>query len=375
MKKRKFGSINRTFTELGLDLQKYPGDEVAKTLLRKAVKSGIRLIRLPIGWQQTSLAMQIMEWKKKEEPSIANGDLVEDIQIVMDIPKNVWMNEQKAEASMIDGVDIVVFREVDTQESLTHIRQCALFQLTLEKRDTMGKLVMLASQDPRVARIIAENRIADGILLTIHPIYDLLDAEILPDHQWDEENFNHPYLNMNANRQQLYEICTREGIGILAENVTGDGRLLTAESSPGKVGLSLLQCIHYALQRPGVTGALLPAKNVEELEQILEYEGASHAMRDFASRLIRFSNMTWRGRCMYCENCQPCPMKVEITEVMQSVNLMNAQDVIPKAAEEMYRKLKCGARTCFDCGTCETRCPFSVPIRVNLKKALDAFDE
>lgn len=58
-------------------------------------------------------------------------------------------------------------------------------------------------------------------------------------------------VNMDPKRQELYETCQRLGVGVTVMKAFGGGDLLSAELSLAGKALTVNQCIHYALTRPG----------------------------------------------------------------------------------------------------------------------------
>ena len=76
---------------------------------------------------------------------------------------------------------------------------------------------------------------------------------------------------------------------------------------------------------------------------------------------------------MYCSHCAPCPRHISVADVTKFLNLALAQGKVPETVREHYRLLEHHADECVQCGVCETRCPFGVPIRDNMKKAVEIF--
>jgi len=57
-------------------------------------------------------------------------------------------------------------------------------------------------------------------------------------------------------RNQLYQLCEQKEVAITVMKPLGAGKLLSKEHTPFKKPLTLAQCIHYALSRPGVASVL-----------------------------------------------------------------------------------------------------------------------
>ena len=76
---------------------------------------------------------------------------------------------------------------------------------------------------------------------------------------------------------------------------------------------------------------------------------------------------------MYCGHCAPCPKGIDIAAVTKYLNLAKAQGSVPETVREHYAALSHTALECVHCGQCETRCPFEVPVRENMKQAAEMF--
>ena len=178
---------------------------------------------------------------------------------------------------------------------------------------------------------------------------------------------------MNPDRQALYETCNRLGVGITVMKAFGGGDLLDEKLSPAGKALTAYQCLHYCLTRPGVATVLAGARTPAELVKSAGYSDASEAEKDFAPAFAGFPKIRWEGHCMYCGHCAPCPKGIDVAMVTKFLNLCKAQGHMPETVREHYRVLEHKASECTACGACETRCPFKVPVRENMRQAAELF--
>ena len=112
---------------------------------------------------------------------------------------------------------------------------------------------------------------------------------------------------------------------------------------------------------------------VEELRACVAYEDSTPEERDYAAALASFPNISWKGHCMYCGHCLPCPARISIADVTKFLNLALAQGGVPETVREHYKVLEHHAGECLQCGACESRCPFEVSIRENMRTAEKVF--
>lgn len=231
----------------------------------------------------------------------------------------------------------------------------------------------LSSHNPQVALKAVESGAIEVLMFSVNPCYDLQPASEDVEQLWAPENYEGTLTNMDADRQNLYETCQRRGVAITVMKCFGGGDLLSAELSPAGVALTVNQCIHYALTRPAVAVVLAGAHSVEQFKESLAYEDATDAEKDFAQAFAAFPRISWSGHCMYCNHCLPCVKKIDIAYVTKFLNLAAAQKNIPETVREHYSALKHHAGECIQCGACETRCPFGVQIRANMRAAAQTF--
>ena len=178
---------------------------------------------------------------------------------------------------------------------------------------------------------------------------------------------------MDPQRQELYETCQRLGVGITVMKAFGGGDLLSPELSPAGKALTLYQCLHYALSRPGVASVMSGARTLEELNTSIGYESASAEERDYAAAFAALPKISWVGHCMYCGHCAPCPVG----------NRCGQRHQVPESGSGAGRDTGDRAGTlcvlphhggeCLSCGACEKRCPFGVPVIENMRRAAEIF--
>ena len=236
------------------------------------------------------------------------------------------------------------------------------------KKEGKIRHIGLSSHNPTAALEAVRSGLIEVLMFSVNPCYDLMPANEDCFVLFDENNYKQPMLNMDPEREALYEECQRLGVGITVMKAFGGGDLLTDQSPAGKA-LTAYQCLHYALTRPGVATVLPGAHSVEDLKICAGYEFAPEKERDYAAALAAFPKMSWKGHCMYCGHCAPCPKGIDIAMVTKLFHLAKAQEHVPETVREHYTVLEAAAGDCIQCGACEARCPFDVPVRENMRQA------
>lgn len=273
----------------------------------------------------------------------------------------------------VETIDVGMIHYCDAMSDWEAIVQNGILDYARElKAAGRIKHIGLSSHNPLVAeRAILEGKI-EVLMFSVNPCYDLQPASEDVDELWADRNYTKELMNMDPDRQRLYEVAAREGVGITVMKAFAGGELLGSNQIAG-VSLTASQCIAYALSRPAVSVVLAGAHSVEQLQESAAYCDADDAARDYAAALASFPRVSWVGHCMYCSHCEPCPMFIDIASVTKFLHLAEAQGHTPETVREHYAALEHHAGDCIGCGSCETRCPFGVSIRENMRKAAALF--
>lgn len=242
----------------------------------------------------------------------------------------------------------------------------------LKAAGTIGS-IGLSSHNPEVALAAVNTGLIDVLMFSVNPCYDLQPAGEDVEELWAPRNYENNLVNMDPQRQALYETCQRLGVGITVMKAFGGGDLLSETLSPAGKALTAFQCLHYALTRPAVASIMCGARSLEDLEAGAAYEDAPESERDYAAALAALPRISWQGHCMYCGHCAPCPKGIDVASVTKFLNLCRAQGTVPETVREHYALLPHRAAECVACGACEKRCPFGVPIIENMRQAAAVF--
>ncbi len=367
-------------SEIGMGCEGFAGDECreAARLFDAAQRLGINFFDLYTSNPQVRASVG-EAWRGRRERFILQGHIGSvwkdgQYKRSRDIGEVKEGFEEQLRLLGTDYIDIGMIHYCDSLADWEEIEKGPVLAYALElKQKGVIRHVGLSSHNPQVAlRAVATGKI-EVLMFSVNPCYDLQPASENVEDLWREENYRNPLVNMDPQRQELYETCQRLGVGITVMKAFGGSDLLDASLSPAGVALTAHQCIHYALSRPGVACVLAGARSVGQLEESAAYEDASDADRDYAAALASFPNISWKGHCMYCSHCAPCPRKLDVASITKLLNLALAQGEVPETVRDHYELLGHYGGECIRCGACESRCPFDVPIMENMAKAREVF--
>jgi len=291
-----------------------------------------------------------------------------------DLSKSVDSFERQLEQLRTNYLDVGMIHYVDAEEDLRTVFDGPLIRFA-ERLRAEGRIraIGLSSHNPVVARKAVETGLVDVLMFSINPAYDLQPPSEDVDTLWADESYTRTLHNIDPERERLYELCARTGVGIDVMKVYGGGDLLREADSPFGRALTPVQCLEYALTRPAVAAVMVGCRSRAEIEAALAWCSAGAEARDYTAALTGLGRFSWQGRCMYCGHCAPCSAGIDIAAVNKFHNLAAAQGEIPETVREHYRALAHHASECIGCAMCESRCPFGVEIVAAMRRAAERF--
>lgn len=291
-----------------------------------------------------------------------------------DMSKAVPAFNDLLEQMQTDYIDIGMIHYVDAMDDYDTVFNGSIIEFA-QRLKAEGRIrhIGMSSHNPTVALKAVESGIIDVLMFSINPAYDLQPANEDVNVFWDENAWQQTLTNIDPDRERLYSLCEQRGVGIDVMKAYGGGDLLSEERSPFGKALTAVQCIDYALSRPGVASVMAGCRTIGELQQALDWLTASPEERDYTKVMQGVERFSWRGHCMYCGHCAPCSAGIDIASVNKFYNLCEAQGEVPETVREHYRALKHHAEECIECGLCEERCPFGVEIIEGMHKATEKF--
>ena len=233
-----------------------------------------------------------------------------------------------------------------------------------------------SSHNPGTAIKAINTGLPETMMFSINPAFDMLPVtEYVFDH-FDNGFAPELLRGVDPQRAELYKLCIQKQVGITAMKTFGAGKLLSKEHSPFARPLTVPQCIHYALSRPSVVSVLPGCQTAVEVEDVMGYFNCDDLQKDYSDVLGVVPN-DFRGSCVYCSHCQPCPSGIDIAAVNKYLDIACLdKENIPPSVRSHYLNLLHRGDECIACGNCESRCPFGVPVIENMAFAeeLMAFD-
>ena len=274
-----------------------------------------------------------------------------------------------------DYVDIGMIHYIDTPqewETVVH----GPFLAYMKELKASGKIrhIGLSTHNPLVGIAAVKSGEIEVLMFSVNPAYDILPPiEEFMSYYKGDERYDAKLGGIAPERAELYRLCEANGVGLTVMKAYAGGRLFDPVRSPFKVALTPVQCLHYALTRPGAASVLAGYDTPEHVDAAVRYCTATAAERDYASVLATAPRHAYDGQCTYCGHCAPCSVGIDIAMVNKLYDLAVAQPTIPDSVRQHYLSLKHRAGECTACKRCESRCPFHVGIADKMKATAKLF--
>lgn len=306
---------------------------------------------------------------------IGSVDINEQYDISRDLPTCKRYFEDLLRFLGTDYIDFGMLFFLDTEEAFTQVRENGILEYVQDlKQKGVVRAIGASSHNPAIARNVVETGVVDLLMFSINAAFDMTSAGVdVLDTLQDGFAGQRYEEGIDPARMDLYRLCERNGVGITVMKPLGAGKLLSAEHTPFVRPMSVGQCLHYALTRPGVVSALAGCQSPEQVAAAVAYLNMSDEERDY-THILRESRGNLRGSCVYCSHCQPCPVNIDIAAVNRylDIALLDTEN-IPPSVRQHYGALERRGADCIACGSCEERCPFAVPIIENMERAAKIF--
>lgn len=377
---RKLGRTNLDVSVIGLGGEWFneKPQGVVSDILNTAIENGVNYLDIFMPQPETRTAIGIA-LEGKRDKMIIQGHLCTVMQKgqyerTRDIKKVKASFDDLLQRLQTDYIDVGMIHYVDSMEDFQVVFGGEIIEYAKElKEKGIIKHIGLSSHNPLVALKAVESGLIDVLMFSINAAYDLEKAETDIFDLMEFKDLNDTGWTIDPSRQKLYSACETLGVGITVMKALGAGSLLKAESSPFKKAMTVTQCCHYCLTRPGVTSVLLGCSSKDEMLNALKYVTASEEEKDYTFILSGNEKVEITGRCMYCNHCQPCPAGIDIGAVTKFLDLAKEQNHVPETVKQHYEALNKNANDCIMCGKCEPNCPFNVKVRENMMEARKIF--
>lgn len=155
---------------------------------------------------------------------------------------------------------------------------------------------------------------------------------------------------------ELLPLCRERNVGLIAMKPLSGGMV-------DNVGIAFKYLLQFADVLP-----IVGIQRLEEIDPILRIVNGPLEMSPAeAAEMERIRRQLGSRFCHRCDYCQPCTENIQLSSIFHMRSMWRRFPPERVFAEPM-QKLMEQAVACSDCGKCEERCPYNLPIRQMLKE-------
>lgn len=378
MRYRKLGKTGLIVSEIGFGgewLERHDETESVE-LMRYAGEKGINIIDC---WMPDPKSRDIIgkAMAGNREKWIVQGHIGSTYQNgqyvrTRDIKYVVPAFEDILKRMQTDYIDLGMIHYIDSKEDWDVCMNTDYIKYVHELHEKkVIRHIGLSTHNPKIAKMAVETGFIEMILFSINPAFDMRPATEELDSMFGD--YDVKLSGIDPERARLYQMCEEKEVGITVMKGFFGGRLFDANTSPFGTAFTPLQCIHYALTRPGVSSILCGYDTKQQVDEAVSYETATEDEKDYASVIASAPLHSYTGQCTYCGHCKPCPVNIDIAMVNKFYDLAVQQPKIPESVKAHYEALGITASACIDCKSCESRCPFEVKVADRMIKTRELF--
>lgn len=194
--------------------------------------------------------------------------------------------------------------------------------------------------------------------ITLHPVSLFEKALELP---W-VETIMFPYNIVETQAEEMIRACGEKNIGFIAMKPLAGGAIDDATLA-----------LRFIVKNDNVSVVIPGMATIPEADQnfaAVNDNPPLTAAEEEKVQAIRDSLGT--QFCRRCNYCAPCTAGISIYSMFLMQGYHDRYD-LQEWAKARYHAMAKKASDCVDCGVCETRCPYNLPIRKMLKKVRDLF--
>ena len=178
------------------------------------------------------------------------------------------------------------------------------------------------------------------------------------------ETIMFPYNIVESQGEELICKCQEKNVGFIAMKPLAGGAI-----ENGTLAL------RYVCSNPAVTVVIPGMAEVSELEEnIKACADTTPLTQAELSEMEGIRYQLGTNFCRRCNYCAPCTVGISIPSVFLFQGYLNRYG-LQQWGRERYATLQTKAGACIQCGACEPRCPYNLPIRKMMKKAAEDFGE
>ena len=374
MQYRTFKKLDREVSLLGMGAMRLPETEngqinepEAIDIIRSAIDAGVNYVDTAFGYhngQSEGLVGKALKDGYREKVLLADKM---PIWLAKDEDHMKEMFQTQLERLDTDYIDMYLVHSVN-KPNWKRIKKLNLMPF-LEEMKAAGKIKHIG--------------------FSFHDSYELFE-EVLDSYPWEfcQIQLNYMDKDIQAGVKGL-KLAAEKGLSVIIMEPLKGGKLTTGipptvqelwnnapvKRTPAEWGFKWLA------NMPEVTLILSGMSSREQLQQNIATVSAadlsvlSDEERELIDKVSDEYNRLIKYSCTGCEYCLPCPQKLKIPDLIDTLNEWNIYGQNPATKMEYIEWVPEGrhASDCISCKACEKKCPQGLPIAQIMKETSEIF--
>ena len=178
------------------------------------------------------------------------------------------------------------------------------------------------------------------------------------------ETIMFPYNIVERQGEELIHKCVEKNIGFIDMKPMAGGAI-----EDGYLAL------RFICANPDVTVVIPGMYDVSEIDQNVAAVNAEGALtEEELEKMEQIRKELGTNFCRRSNYCQPCTVGINISGCFLFQGYLDRYG-LGEWATDRYKSMPVKASACVECGECESRCPYNLPIRDMLKVCAEKFGE
>ncbi len=168
----------------------------------------------------------------------------------------------------------------------------------------------------------------------------------------------------NEPAKELLPLCREHDMGFIVMKPLAGGMLDNATIA-----------FKYLLQFPDIV-TIPGIEKIREIEEIAAiYEGPQKITAAERKKMQQMTEELGTRFCRRCDYCQPCAQGIPISMIMTFPTFVKRLPPDWYLKSPFIPEAMAKAASCTECGECESRCPFKLPIREMIKEGYNLYEQ
>ena len=176
------------------------------------------------------------------------------------------------------------------------------------------------------------------------------------------ETIQYPYNIVENQAEELFEKANKMNIGIIVMKPLAGGAIDDAKLA-----------IKYILNNDNVSVVIPGMESIKQIQENNSVKKGAYTLEEL-NKIDLIKNELNNDFCRRCGYCMPCPKGINIPFSFLVEGYFSRYN-LKEWAVSRYQSMKVKPSACIECGICETKCPYNLPIRRKLKEVVKVLEE